>query len=306
MREEAVIFGVDSPLAGIVTMPDAGVAAALPVFLFFNSGIGHRVGPNRMYVPFARKLAGAGITSLRFDFSGIGDSPASPSLTDPEERAVGEASQAMDYIGQRFGADAFVPVGLCSGANVGFVLTLRDQRVRGAVLINPATIPGSHTPAQYAEAQKRSQSQHYASRLTDPKSWMRALTGRSNLIAAGNTAVRFARRALGVKESSAKSPDLGLLPELNERGVELLAVYTKGDLGIELLMTHVGRPQSLSSLERFQLEILSDTDHVLTPLWAQRRLEELVFDWAARRLSVGQAMARGTRDRSAAPQSSVR
>ena len=51
-----------------------------------------------------------------------------------------------------------------------------------------------------------------------------------------------------------------------------------------------GDAQNLSSLQRFQLEILSDTDHVLTPLWAQRRLEELVLEWAARRLSAEQAI----------------
>ena len=41
--------------------PMPASTAALPVFLFLNAGIGHRVGPNRLYVTLARKLAEAGI-----------------------------------------------------------------------------------------------------------------------------------------------------------------------------------------------------------------------------------------------------
>jgi hypothetical protein len=88
-------------------------------------------------------------------------------------------------------------------------------------------------------------------------------------------------------DNSLKSEaDLGLLPELERRGVELLAVYSEGDLGLELLMTHVRKIENLESLKRFQLEIFRETDHILTPLWTQQRIEALVLDWVARRLSV--------------------
>jgi hypothetical protein len=50
----------------------------------------------------------------------------------------------------------------------------------------------------------------------------------------------------------------------------------------------VGRFDNLACLERFQLEILTQTDHILTPLWAQRQVETVILDWARRRLSMGQ------------------
>jgi hypothetical protein len=292
MKEHAVVFGIDSPLVGIATEPDAGREEGAPVFLLLNAGIGHRVGPNRLYVALARTLAESGLASLRFDFSGIGDSPASRSLADPEERAVGEAIQAMDFLGRYFGAEVFVPVGLCSGADVGFALATRDERVAGGVLINATAIPCAHTVEQVEEAQKRAEAHHYAEQLTHRSGWARVFTGRSDFRLVGRAAVRFAIHALHPGKSPAKSVDLGLLPELNRRGVELLAVYTEGDTGLELLKTHVGRLENLSSLRRLQLEVLTKTDHVLTPLWAQRRLQELVLDWTARRLSVGQRPAR--------------
>jgi hypothetical protein len=212
----------------------------------------------------------------------------------------------MDFIAKGYGATGFVAVGLCSGANAGFALSTRDERVAGGVLINATVIPSTHGADQLAEARKRAQAYHYSSRITHWASWGRVVTGRSDLVGVWRTGVRYLAHALRPNKSRAATVDLGSLPELNRRGVELLAVYTEGDLGLELLMTHVVRRENLASLRRFQLEVLSDTDHVLTPIWAQRRVEELVLEWTSRRLSVGQSMARRTDDHSAGPQVSVR
>ena len=287
MREDAVIFGTDSPLVGIVTQPDQGFDERLPLFLFLNAGLDHRVGANRLHVTLARKLADLGVGSLRFDFSGIGDSPVSGSLAGSQERAASEAIQAMDFIERSIGTDTFVPVGLCSGANVGFVLAATDRRIAGAVLINATIIPSRHSEEQASEAWKRAQTHYYRNRLADRKGWMRVLTGRSDLRAVGRSTVRLVRRVSRLENSRPRTIDLGLLPELGRRGVELLAVYSEGDLGLELLASHVGRFDNLAPLERFQLEILSESDHILTPMWAQRRIEAVILDWATRRLSVG-------------------
>ena len=292
MREHAVVFGNESPLVGIVTEPDSGVSGA-PVCLFLNAGLGHRVGPNRLYVSLARRLAKLGLTSVRFDFSGIGDSPPSPSLDDSEERGVNETTQAMDFLVESLGPSTFVPVGLCSGANIAFALATRDNRVRGAVVINAATVPSAHSDEQVREARRRAEAYHHKARLADWKSWMRVLTARSDLPALSRSTLRLARRAVGLNKKPQHDVDFGLLPELDRSGVELLAVYTEGDIGLELLASHVGPFENLASLPRVQLEILRDTDHILTPLWAQAQLEQLMVDWMSRRLGIGQvAVAR--------------
>jgi pimeloyl-ACP methyl ester carboxylesterase len=287
MRENAVVFGEDSPLVGVVTQPDAGFNERAPLFLFLNAGAGHRVGPNRLNVTLARSLAKVGVGSMRFDFSGLGDSPVSGSLAETEERSTGEAIQAMNFLQRSTGVDKFVPVGVCSGANVGFMLATTDNRVAGGVLINASVIPSKHTAEQSSEAWKRAQVYHHRNKLLDWKGWTRVLTGQSDLPGVTRSAVRLARRALRLKEPRPRTIDLGLLPDLDRRGIELLAVYSQGDTGLELLLSHVGRFENVASLERFQLEILSDTDHILTPLWAQRQIEAMVLDWAARRLSLG-------------------
>ncbi|HET9360289.1 MAG TPA: alpha/beta fold hydrolase [Vicinamibacterales bacterium] len=291
MREHAVVFGNESPLVGIVTEPDSRLNGA-PVCVLLNAGLGHRVGPNRLNVSLARKLADVGLTSLRFDFSGIGDSPASPSLDDAEESGVNETMQAMDFLAESLGPSRFVPIGLCSGANVAFALARRDKRVVGAVLINAATVPSAHSDDQMKEARTRAEAHHHEARLADWKSWLRVLTARSDLAAVTRSTLRLARRAAGLKEKPLREFDLGVLPELDRRGVELLVMYTEGDIGLELLASHVGPFENLASLERVRLEILRETDHILTPLWAQAQVEEMMLDWMTRRLGVGRAATR--------------
>lgn len=297
MREHAVVFGDDSPLVGIITEPDAGFQENVPFFLFLNAGLDHRVGPNRLYVTVARKLVEMGVASLRFDFSGIGDSPVSHSLEAPMVRGVTEAQQAMSFLARSAGAEAFVPLGICSGADIAFALAKADERVAGAVLINPTTIPSEHTEQQSQEAWRRAQAHHHGSRLGDWKSWTRVLTGRSDLPGLLRSTLHLTRRAFHVRPAApARQADLGVLPELGERGVELLAVFSEGDLGLELLATHVGSFENLAPLSRFQLDVFPDTDHLLTPLCDQQRFEALVVDWATRRLRLGYSSPGADRD----------
>ena len=73
MREAAVSFGPNASLVGIITSPSVPAARReLPGVILLNAGIINRVGPNRIYVKMARRLADMGLPVLRFDFSGRG------------------------------------------------------------------------------------------------------------------------------------------------------------------------------------------------------------------------------------------
>ena len=75
MTEQVLLFGTNRCLVGMLTEPEKSqVPADLPAFILFNAGLLHRVGPNRLHVTLARRLARRGFPVLRFDFSGIGDS----------------------------------------------------------------------------------------------------------------------------------------------------------------------------------------------------------------------------------------
>src|SRR5262245_46637148 len=101
MREEAIRFGARQELIGVVTAPDQPVES-LPAVLFLNAGLIHHVGPSRLYVRLARRLTALGFVTLRFDFSGIGDSGARTDALSIEQAFFADMRHAMNYLKEHF------------------------------------------------------------------------------------------------------------------------------------------------------------------------------------------------------------
>lgn len=111
MIEEAVRLPSGEGLAGILTRPSGPGSADRPAALLLNVGLTYRVGPSRLYVRLARQLAADGIPTLRFDFSGVGDSPSRRDALQFAESAPLETTEAMDWMGQHLGAESFLLMG---------------------------------------------------------------------------------------------------------------------------------------------------------------------------------------------------
>ncbi len=137
MTERVVEFGPDSSLVGILNQPrkDAAANSGTTVILL-NSGTLHRVGPCRLYVRIARRLAECGIGSLRFDFSGIGDSPPRADGKPFHEYSINEVGDAIEYLIKTGAGNNFVLLGMCSGADTAWYSAVADERVKGIVLLD--------------------------------------------------------------------------------------------------------------------------------------------------------------------------
>ena len=90
-----------------------------------------------MHVLLARALAAAGISSLRFDMSGIGDSPSRPEATTPLELAMSDIRDAMEWLETNKRIGKVVLFGLCSGADHSILYASSDRRVVGTILLDP-------------------------------------------------------------------------------------------------------------------------------------------------------------------------
>src|SRR5262245_23717581 len=138
IRELPVLMGRHKSLAGIFTESLRSCAVTTPpAVVLLNAGIVHRVGPNRMHVLLARALAAAGISSLRFDMSGIGDSPSRPEATTPLESAMSDIRDAMEWLAANKRIGKVVLFGLCSGADHSILYASSDRRVVGTILLDP-------------------------------------------------------------------------------------------------------------------------------------------------------------------------
>ncbi len=215
-RETLETFGRHGSLAGILTRPT--VDPSSPVVLL-GAGIIHKVGPSRASVDLARALASAGHPTLRFDLSGIGDSPRvdEPAL---DRTAVLDIRDAISLMGDRFeGDDDVALVGFCSGADNGLYVAAEDPRVTRLVLFDPTV----HRTKGFDKRRR-------TRRLTSARSWWNVISGRS--------------LALELKDRIADESDrppgyYGLLTQnrdetdrrvagLVQRGVQILYVLSQG------------------------------------------------------------------------------
>jgi alpha-beta hydrolase superfamily lysophospholipase len=148
-RRDAATFGVEGSLVTerIVRLGPAGLFAVAsepeiptggPTALLLNSGNDWHVGPNRLWVELARRWAAAGVRTVRFDESGLGDSPPRPG----EVAHVVRAPAAFDDVGDAAAAVCpedptnVVLVGLCSGGYQALEHALA-RPVRAVYAINP-------------------------------------------------------------------------------------------------------------------------------------------------------------------------
>jgi pimeloyl-ACP methyl ester carboxylesterase len=135
--ERPVVMGTGQ-LFGVLTEPEGGPVPSLPTALFFDAGRINHIGPGRLWVEMARKLGREGFRSVRFDLSGIGDSPTRPGRTDQVQYPT-EAIADIGEVRRSISVDDdtnFVLIGVCSGTYHAVESAL-DKPVRAICAINP-------------------------------------------------------------------------------------------------------------------------------------------------------------------------
>jgi len=137
-RETPLRFGPKEHLFGMLCRPEHGAPDS--VLIIGNGGRDPHYGAARHAVMLARRLARAGIASLRMDFAGLGDSldaegqedVFSPLFSRDRTADIVEALDALAGLGfRRFGM-----TGLCAGSFHAFRAALVDARLSTLLLIN--------------------------------------------------------------------------------------------------------------------------------------------------------------------------
>ena len=180
MTEEVVTFGCSQSLVGILTNPPLTTLGKLsPGIIILGAGMVHRVGPNRLSVKISRVLGQLGFTTLRFDFSGIGDSFVRKDNLPYHKSVILEAQEAMNFVQSAKGIQHFILLGICTGSNHSIMVAREDPRVRGIFLIN---VVGGFDLGAKAElkdyAGKRKAIQLiWKDKIFNSRDWYRCLTG---------------------------------------------------------------------------------------------------------------------------------
>lgn len=285
MKEHAVAFGRDRSLVGVMSENGTGnlsVKDNITGVLLLTAGLDHHVGPNRIYVKLARRLAAMGCVVFRFGFSGTGDSGLRRDKLPASQSVIDETQQAMDYLERLTGVKRFILIGLCSGAITAFQVAVADSRVKGAVLLNPPA------PNTVQTELMREHNYYWRYALFNFHNWMRLFFLQSDYRSVWNAVSAKIKSSLRPNYARSVEPPEVVdeitksFQSFQERRVRLLIVssYSESELGEEYIRK-VARKEykSMKGSGLLSTKVLRGAHHTVRPLACQEELLGFVSEW---------------------------
>jgi dienelactone hydrolase len=263
--ERVVSFGEN--LHGVLCEPERP-AIGEPAVLFCNTGGDPRAGAGGFATMTARHLAAQGVTSLRFDFAGIGDSP----MRGDEARChvfetprEADADAAVDFLADHC-HEGIVVVGICSGAYHALRTGWRNPKVTGVFAVSPIKLlwrPGddvSFARDEYLYAFK-----DYVRAVFKPEAWKLLFENKIGvgglLLALGN---RLKSRVQGWLSRSGGDSPFAKTKRFAQRGGRALFFMGVNDTAVEELETYFGpRGAKFERLQSITVDIVPELDHGL-------------------------------------------
>jgi len=185
-REQVVVIEGEAELFGILTEPIALVANR-PLVVLLNAGAAYRIGPNRLHVLLARRLARTGFRCLRVDLAGLGDSLAANASSENSPYAATmfrDIDAILRHATQRLGASQVVLAGLCSGAYAAFQAAAQfaNSALVECILINPLCFYFQEGMSlEMPEVKEHAAFHYYARSAMRPGKWWKLMTGQSTI-----------------------------------------------------------------------------------------------------------------------------
>lgn len=256
--------------------------------VMLNGGATSHIGPNRMYVELARRWAARGYSVLRLDLAGLGDSATRPGENGNEvypPGALDDVSAAINFLRREFAVENVTLAGLCAGAYHALRSAISGLHVNTVLLVNPLTFywkQGSKL-SDLQDAEVVRNPGIYAEKLLSYTSWRKLMGGRVNL---WRVLMIFLRRGLMTVGGSARDlsrllkirlpQDLGWeLQSLASRGVRIVFLFARGDVGMDLLRMQGG--SAVKSIgDRCRVHIIDDADHIFSQGAARNKLLQLL------------------------------
>ncbi|AMM24062.1 alpha/beta fold hydrolase [Variovorax sp. PAMC 28711] len=265
-EETPVQFGPSSGLFGMLTRPGVGMPSEPVGCLMFNFGIHTHIGPRRVQVKLARRLARQGVSSLRFDLSGVGESPSPSSGMPFDLQAQNDLKAAVDLLQSSGGVSRIAVIGLCSGAGHGLRFALQDARVAGLLMFDAYRFAGvwSNVARRFQRFRRSpwAQGSHWIKRLLGAK-------------APGDNMLETNEPEVPVKASDfSRSMEV-----LLSRAVSVYLVYSASLGGSDKRHDQLKELRGADFLSRVRYEFMPELDHSFTLLAGQARFGDGVEQW---------------------------
>ena len=284
LTETPIAFGPENGMFGILCRPRMPVDDT-PAMLLPTTGVDPCSGLSRMWTDLARQLARRGITSLRFDMTGVGESQGS-FISDPmtasyhPDRIV-DLGYAVDALAARSFGHVTV-VGYCSGAYAAWHAAVTDKRIDGLlagnlVYLNLQTMLADDVLRLQPGSSRLGLRRGPIARWL-PTSGLSALRELDNRVR--SVTPRPIRHFLRGWEADQKQTRRHVRA-LTARGCAVRMVMAEGDHGHVRLRRAFGeRPRLPKGVE---LTVIPDTDHQFSDRRHRAQFLELAADFVLRR-----------------------
>jgi alpha-beta hydrolase superfamily lysophospholipase len=259
---QARLFGIVTEPSGPVTQSatESVTRSVTQTVILLNAGIIDHAGPSRLWVNFARRWARGGVRVLRFDLSGLGDSPTRAGQVEDEmypPEAFDDLAEVVEAMAGD-GPGSVVLAGLCSGGyhsiEGGIALG-----VGGVCVINPIlTARPSEIRAEGGPRTPEIDARRQAT--TARKKWVRALPAHDLL---GSIVDRLPDPVWWIiNRVAVGSPPGRIIEKLVDSGVETYVVCGDGEARV-MRRGQAAAFRRLARSGRFHLEVMPGIDHEL-------------------------------------------
>ena len=273
--ETPLRFGPDRRLFGMLCRPDRD--AGNQAVIIGNFGRNPHYGLARFGVEFARKLATEGISSLRIDFAGLGDSLGPPGreavlshMFETDRRP--DISAAIDAL-EELGFRRFAVQGLCAGAYHALHAALVDPRIATLLLVNLPTFRWQHGWSVRAAYGTMLKPIYYLRQLCKKEKLWRLLQGEVDIVnilfgqclrLRGHVLAALRRLAALPRDGAAPSFAWHAMTTLSQRRGRTLFLFAPGDFGLDHFEEEFGpMGAKLRSLDGVSMQIVPGLDHHL-------------------------------------------
>lgn len=269
------------PLLGVIHQPaKVGRIGVLIVV----GGPQYRIGSHRQFLLLARYLAESGITVMRFDVRGMGDSWGEPRAFDQLNQDIAAAVTCL--LDTCPGIDRVVLWGLCDAASAAAFYAYNDARIKGMVLLNPWVFTEQGAAKTYLK-------HYYLKRLLSRDFWKKVLSFKVDAIGSLVSLLDFFKKAAAGHHSSPRpgtvnQVDAGLALPARMReslyrfsnpvllilsGRDLVADEFKGAVNVDPLW------QTLLERPEFTRYDLPDADHTFASAAWRNQVAEWTLYW---------------------------
>ena len=185
-------------LIGIVTTPVKPTKYGVVIVV---GGPQFRIGSHRQFVLLARSLGQRGITTLRFDYRGMGDSSGDLRDFTAIDEDIRVAVDALQNANPKL--ERIILWGLCDAASASLFYAHKDARIAGLVLANPWV----RTDVGEAQAYLN---HYYRARFLDVAFWKKILRGQYDFFGSVRSFFETIRKAMRTTAPESEDRELPL------------------------------------------------------------------------------------------------